>query len=103
VHTRRIAELPKNRWYYDLPTDAIDLNAIPDASTDDLASDLTRVLAGLKKSGASSAVIVDLSPADAPVHVVRAIVPELETTCVDGRIGRMGIAALSPFSSGSRN
>jgi ribosomal protein S12 methylthiotransferase accessory factor len=97
THTRRLAEAPKNRWFYDLPTATIDLGAIPDAATEDLAADVTRILADLKRSGASSTIIVDLSPADIPINVVRAVVPELETACVDGRIGRKGIAALSPF------
>jgi ribosomal protein S12 methylthiotransferase accessory factor len=97
IHTRRLAETPRNRWFYDLPTVAVDLAAIPDASTDDLAADVARIMADLKRSGASSTVIIDLSPPDIPVNVVRAVIPELETTCVDGRIGRKGIAALSPF------
>jgi YcaO-like protein with predicted kinase domain len=97
-HTRRLSSAPKNAWFFDLPARTIDLQTIPDASTNDLAEDLRRVLSALTRFGASSAIIIDMSPTDMPVNVVRAIVPELETTCVDGKIGPKAREALNPFS-----
>lgn len=97
-HTRRLSEPPKNAWFFDLPAHTIDLQSIPDASTDDLAEDVGRLLSSLAQFGASSAILVDMSPADVPVNVVRAIVPELETTCLNGRIGLKAREALNPFS-----
>lgn len=97
-HTRRLSKPPKDRWFYDLPVRAIDLDSIPDASTNDLGDDLRRVLSALALFGASSATIVDLAPPDLGVNVVRAIVPELETTCLDGRIGPKAREALNPFA-----
>lgn len=96
-HTRRLGQPPENCWFYDVPARAVALDSIPDTSTEDLAEDVKRIVAGLRRSGVSSAATVDLSPPDAPVKVVRAIVPELETTCVDGRIGPRARAFLNPF------
>jgi YcaO-like protein with predicted kinase domain len=98
-HTRRLSKAPENVWFYDLPAREIDLESIPDLSTNDLAEDLRRILSALGLFGASSAMVVDLSPPDLPIKVVRAIVPELETTCVDGRVGPKAREALNPFGN----
>jgi YcaO-like protein with predicted kinase domain len=98
-HTRRLSKAPKDVWFYDLPADAIDLESIADSSTNDLAEDVRRILSALAKLGASSATVIELSPPDLSVKVVRAIVPELETTCVDGRIGPKARDALNPFGT----
>jgi ribosomal protein S12 methylthiotransferase accessory factor len=98
-HTRRLSKGPKNVWFFDLPARVVELSAIADESTDDLAEDARRIVSALARFGASSATIVDMSPADMPVNVVRAIVPELETTCLDGRIGPKARETLNPFST----
>ncbi len=98
-HTRRPSKAPKDVWFYDLPADAVDLESIADSSTNDLAEDVRRILSALAQFGASSATVVDLSPPNLSVKVVRAIVPELETTCVDGRIGPKAREALNPFGT----
>jgi YcaO-like protein with predicted kinase domain len=97
-HTRRLSKPPKNVWFYDLPADAINLESIANSSTDDLAEDVRRILSALAQFGASSATVVELSPPDLSVKVIRAIVPELETTCVDGRIGPKAREVLNPFN-----
>ncbi len=98
-HGRRVRELPKNCWFYDVPAPAVDLCAIPDNSSRDLAEDLRHTLKGLGRAGVTSVTIVDLSFAAVPVNVVRAIVPELETMCADGRVGLRVMSALNPFST----
>jgi ribosomal protein S12 methylthiotransferase accessory factor len=98
-HTRRLSKAPKNVWFYDLPAYAVDLESIADSSSNDLAEDVRRILSALAQLGASSATIIELSPPDLPVKVVRAIVPELETTCIDGRIGPNAREALNPFGT----
>ena len=98
-HTRRLSAAPKDAWFYDLPARTVDLRSIADASTNDLAADLRRVVSALARFGASSVAVVDISPPDVSVKVVRAIVPELETTCVDGRIGPKAREALNPFGT----
>jgi ribosomal protein S12 methylthiotransferase accessory factor len=98
VHTRRLSKAPKNAWFFDVAAPTIELQSIADASTDDLAEDVRRVLSALARFGAKSAIVADMSRTGIPVSVVRAIVPELETTCVDGRIGPKAMEALNPFS-----
>ena len=95
----RLSALPRKRWFYDLPLPAVGLDALPDDSSDDLAADVRALVSKLARSGASCVTVVDLSPDDVPVTIVRAIVPELETTCIDGKLGPKARAALNPFST----
>lgn len=98
AHGKRQLTLPRGRWYYDLPAGQIELCAIPDELDDaDLAADLRTVLHALRELKATQVIIVNLSQPGSGVHVVRAIVPDLETTAVDGRIGRHITRALNPF------
>lgn len=97
AHARRQDALPHGRWYFDLPAPLVDLCSIPDQLTDDLAIDLRLLIDSLEEMGASAVSVVDLSPADLAVHVVRVIVPEIETTLVNGRIGRKVVDELNPF------
>ncbi|GAC1359293.1 MAG: YcaO-related McrA-glycine thioamidation protein [Vulcanimicrobiaceae bacterium] len=96
-HGRRQAELPAGRWYFDLEAEVIELGTLPDPMTSDLASDLLLVMQQLREMGASCIAAVDLSPPDVPVHVVRLVIPELETAIVNGRIGRKILSFLNPF------
>lgn len=98
-HARRTNELPLGRWYYDLRADSVALNAFEDRTTEDLAEDLRRVLAALREYGIASVVAVDISPADAPISVVRTIVPGLETYMFTGRMGPRARALLNPFAT----
>lgn len=98
THGRRQTKLPLGRWYYDLPAQAIDLKCIPDTMTDDVACDLERVVRSLSAMGASTIAVVDLSPPDLPVHVVRVIIPEIETTMINGRIGPLMAQVFNPFA-----
>ncbi|MHB8197532.1 MAG: YcaO-like family protein [Vulcanimicrobiaceae bacterium] len=97
-HGRRRNEPPRRTWCYDLPTPSVALDAVADRSSDDVAEDLRRLLTAMREAGMQHAVIVDLSPADLPIHVVRAIAPECETYAIDGRIGPKVLEALNPFS-----
>lgn len=88
-HSRRIDRLPHGRWHFDGPVRGeARLATFPDRSTGDLAADLRLLLGALRESGVRQAIVVDISPPGAPVAVVRAIVPDLETMVADGRIGR---------------
>ena len=88
-HSRRIARLPHGRWHFDGPVkDRARLRDLPDRSTNDLATDLARLLETLRDTGVRQVYVVDISPVDVPVSVVRAVVPDLETYVADGRIGR---------------
>ena len=97
THGRRTTDFPHGRWYFDLPAEQVELRDIPDRLTDDLARDLALVIEGLRGMGASAIAVVDLSPPETPVHAVRVVVPEIETTTVNGRTGRMLRGIFNPF------
>lgn len=97
-HGRRRPGIPKNAWYYDVPAPTIALDEVEDRASDDLARDVRRTLDALRDYGIGTAVVVNLSPADLPVSVVRAIVPGLETFVTTGRLGPHGRALLNPFA-----
>lgn len=96
-HARRLTTLPSGRWYFDMPGPQIGLGDVPDLASPDLAVDCRRVVDALRRMNVSVVGVVDLSPRDLPVNVVRAIVPELETFLVTGHLGPHGRAALNPF------
>ncbi|GAC1653110.1 MAG: YcaO-related McrA-glycine thioamidation protein [Vulcanimicrobiaceae bacterium] len=96
-HGRRATSLPYGRWYFDVPCEPVAFAGIPDAASDDLRQDVDMLLQFLREFRASRVAVVDLSPPDVPVHVVRAIVPELETTLIDGRIGPRMADLVNPF------
>jgi YcaO-like protein with predicted kinase domain len=96
-HARRLKTMPARQWFYDVPSDRIALSAIPDRASGDLAQDLRTTLEALRDQAFPSVVVVDLSPPDLPISVVRAIVPGLETYAIDGHLGPRGHAELNPF------
>jgi ribosomal protein S12 methylthiotransferase accessory factor len=97
-HARRIKEVPKNRWYYDLQATRVPFASLPDRSSDDLATDLRTVLDALRSYGISNVIAVDISPRDLPIGVVRTIVPQLDTFVLSGHMGPMVRALLNPFA-----
>lgn len=98
-HSRRIARLPYGRWHFDGPVERVArLADLPDRSADDLGVEFRMLLDALREADVGRAVVVDITPPGAPVAVVRAIVPDLESLVADGRIGRtiraiLGIAS----------
>ena len=88
-HSRRIARLPYGRWHFDGPVAGrARLDEFADRSSNDLGEEFRALLDALRETGVRRAVVVDISPPDVPVCVVRAIAPDLETMVADGRIGR---------------
>ena len=102
-HARRRTALPKGRWYFDLPAQSIGIAEIPDSASDDLARDVATIVDSLRAHGMREIAVIDLSPADVPVSVVRAIVPDAETTTIDGRIGAIARREFNPFRARSRS
>jgi len=92
ANTRRRAFLPHGRWYFDAPTQLVQLRDFPDASGS-LSTNL-RMLVESIATFASRIAVVDLSPPDGEFFVVRAIVPEIETLIIDGRVGRIARAII---------
>ncbi len=84
---RREFGVPYGRWYYDAPSPQRTLRSFPDRSTNDVANDVALLAEALREDGSGPVAIVDLSPHDLPVHVVRAVAPRLESPVSRGRFG----------------
>ena len=93
-HTQRSISFDRAGWAWQ-PTDVvIAASELASVRNADDAADLRFVLSQLRRCGLSRAIIVDLSPPDLPVVVVRAIVPGLESWGLDrSRLGRRAAAA----------
>lgn len=96
-HGRRVARLPKSRWYVDLPATPVRLRDLKNNMSDDLAVDVRTLLAQLRAAGMRRVVAVDISPAGVPVSVVRICAPDFETTAIDGRIGPIALQSFNPL------
>jgi len=78
----------RGRWFFDGPASCVSsFRDLVDCSSADLMVELHALIAALASVGYRSVVMVDLTPADSPVSVVRAIVPGLETHVIDQRFG----------------
>ena len=95
-HTRRQTRLPKGRWYFDLPAPTVAVAELPEQLSEDLAADVRSIVTSLCTYGIERMYVVQI-PAIEGVSVVRAIVPQLERTTVDGTIGSYGRREFNPF------
>lgn len=86
IHTRRRSFQPYGRWYFDGPTRKIMLADLPAQRYEEPGESLSQLLKALVHV-APAVAIVTLSPPGAVYHVVRAIVPQLESFLADGRYG----------------
>jgi ribosomal protein S12 methylthiotransferase accessory factor len=84
---RRGFGVPFGLWYYDAPAPRYALRSFTDRSTNDVAGDVALLVGALRQAGSGPVAIVDLSPEDIPVHVVRAVAPALESPVSRGRYG----------------
>lgn len=67
---------------------------LPTYPSDDLVADIRLVLDHLAKAGLDRAIVVDLSPPEIPAHVVRVLVPGLESWAIDrSKIGERATRA----------
>ena len=98
THARRLSALPHGQWFYDVPSERIDLADLEDRTSSDLAVDLRVTLDALATYEIPSVIVVDLSPPDLPISVVRAIVPGLETYVFTNHLGSRARAELNPFT-----
>ena len=99
THARRLRSLPKGRWFVDLPARNVTLRDLIDESTDDVSKDVQVVVSKLRDHGIRRAAVVDISPPNQPLSVVRIVGPDFETTAVDGRIGPIALDEFNPFKS----
>jgi ribosomal protein S12 methylthiotransferase accessory factor len=96
-HGRRVSALPEGRWFFGLPAPPVELHAIPDRSSDDLAHDARLAVRLLHEAGLGPVIAVDISHAGSPASVVRIVAPALETTSLDGRLRPKARALFNPF------
>jgi len=94
THARRQMVLPKGRWYFDLPAERVELRDLPERMTPDLAAEVRSILDSLRHA-VTGVYVADLSSPSA--NVVRIVVPELETTVVNGTIGPLARREFNPF------
>ncbi|MEO9170434.1 MAG: YcaO-like family protein [Candidatus Baltobacteraceae bacterium] len=97
-HGRRQTTIPHGRWYVDLPATPVLLRDIEDRMSDDLAVDVRNIVEQLRRAGMRRVVVIDISPADIPVNVVRICAPDFETTAIDGRIGPIALEQFNPLN-----
>ena len=82
-HVQRNSRVNKEAWAYKRSRRTIPLGEIPSYPSDDVIADIDLMLSCLRAAGLEQAIVVDLSPPTIPAHVVRMIVPGLETWMVD--------------------
>ena len=88
VHTRRVRHVDRRRWLHRPSARLRPWQAIAQHQHDDILSDIELILARLRRAGIEQAAVVDFSPPDSGVAVVRLLIPGLEAWIADrGRIG----------------
>ena len=88
VHTRRVRHVDRRRWLHRPSTEFRHWQAIEQHRHDDILSDIELILGRLRRAGIEQAALVDFSPPDSGVAVVRLLIPGLEAWIADrGRIG----------------
>lgn len=98
LHTQRRARREQAEAVVDTDDGTeVPLDGLPTYPSDDLMDDLRRQLGMLSAAGIEQVIAVDLSPPGIPVHVVRLIVPGLESWIVD-RAG-LGQRALATWNA----
>lgn len=75
----------------------LDASALPTYPSDDIAADVRFLLDRLRAAGLPRAVVVDLSPPGIPAHVVRVVVPGLESWSIDR--SRLGTRATDAWNA----
>lgn len=75
----------------------LDASALPTYPSDDIAADVRLLLDRLRAAGLPRAVMVDLSPPGIPAHVVRVVVPGLESWAIDR--SRLGTRATDAWNT----
>ena len=91
-HTRRVKTIDRRRWIHGRSSKLRSWREIPNHRNADIRDDIDLLLNRLRKAGVPQVAVVDLSPPDAGVAVVRVLVPGLETWITDhGRFGERAV------------
>lgn len=88
IHTRRVRFIDRRRWLHRRSSDVRPWRDIQDTRNHDIADDIRLLLDRLAGAGIRQVVVVDFSPVDSGVFVVRVLIPGLEMWIADhGRVG----------------
>jgi ribosomal protein S12 methylthiotransferase accessory factor len=94
VHTRRVKSIDRNRWMLRGSSRARSWREIEEYRNPDILTDIDLLLARLTRAGIRQVAVVDFSPPDAGISVIRTLVPGLEMWIADrGRVGKRAAAA----------
>ncbi|MFI9237379.1 YcaO-like family protein [Streptomyces sp. NPDC053079] len=94
LHVRRSASVDEHGWAWEPAGRTVRMSEIATHPGDDVRADIDLMLERLRAAGIPRVVVVDLSPPQIPVSVVRVMVPGLESWATDYcRIGARGAAA----------
>ncbi|HXW07385.1 MAG TPA: YcaO-like family protein [Vicinamibacterales bacterium] len=97
VHTRRVPHVDRRRWLHRPSSCLRPWRAIEQHQHGDMLSDIELILARLRRAGIQQAIVVDFSPPDSGIVVVRLLIPGLEAWIADrGRIGHRAAASWRP-------
>jgi ribosomal protein S12 methylthiotransferase accessory factor len=78
----------------DIPATGEKVSNLPSYPSDDVVTDIWLMLDRLASRGIDRVVVVDVSPPEIPVHVVRVVAPGLESWAIDrSKLGRRASAA----------
>jgi ribosomal protein S12 methylthiotransferase accessory factor len=93
VHTRRVRHIDRRRWLHRPSTFQRPWRSIERHEHADILADIELLLTRLRRAGIEQAIVVDFSPPDSAIAVVRLLIPGLETWIADrGRIGNRAAA-----------
>lgn len=98
MHSRREAELPVGRWFFDVPATRLEFAQLLDFATNDVLKDIELLTQGLASYGKPVAAAVDMASTELPVSVVRVVIPSFETTAIDGSIRAYAARQFNPFT-----
>ncbi|EXG81129.1 YcaO-like family protein [Cryptosporangium arvum] len=96
-HTRRAQVVRRDDWVR-RTTEPVSAAARPSYPSGDVAEDIRLMLGRLRDAGLPRVVVVDLSPPEIPVSVVRVLVPGLESWAVDH--SKVGARAAAVWNAG---
>ncbi|MFD6950251.1 hypothetical protein A6A08_02425 [Nocardiopsis sp. TSRI0078] len=83
LHVRRSASVDTSSWAWKSASHTVRFDQVPHHPSGDVRADLDLLLGRLRAAGAGQVVVVDLSPPQIPVSVVRVICPILESWATD--------------------
>lgn len=93
LHVKRSAVFNPRAWAHRRSATRTAFDELPSHPSDDIMVDLRFILDRLRARGMRRAVVVDLSPPDIPVSVVRVVVPGIESWAIDrSRLGARATA-----------